>query len=355
VQEAILESECIDLVTYPTAFFSFWYHMLGGDMGILHVDVLHDGAWDLDVMPPINGNQGNAWQTRRISLVPYGGQNIQIRLRAVTGVSFESDIAVDDLLVEFVAAPVANFATPAALLCQDSALVFSDSSSGDAITYAWDFGQGAVPTTATTPGPHQVLWSTPGIKQVALVVSNEVGKDTMLQTIMVENAPMAMFTSTQIAPDSFAFDNSSSPNATAYLWDFGDGSTSTDSSVSHFYGSDGDYTVTLVVSNACGVDSFTQDVNVTTVSLGQGLTGLRLGVAPNPNGGTFEVSLQGEVVGDIDLALLDLRGRALYQRSVAFRGGSHREAVSVSHLAEGVYLLRVRLAGQTSYLRVMVK
>ncbi|MEX0967286.1 MAG: PKD domain-containing protein [Bacteroidia bacterium] len=51
------------------------------------------------------------------------------------------------------------------------------------------------------------------------------------------------------APCDVVFNNSSS-NATSYHWDFGDGDTSTETSPSHTYLSDGDYEVTLTANSA---------------------------------------------------------------------------------------------------------
>lgn len=57
-------------------------------------------------------------------------------------------------------------------------------------------------------------------------------------------------------PQAVSFTNSSS-NATSYVWNFGDGTTSTDANPVHPYTADGSYTVELYATNACGVDSFT--------------------------------------------------------------------------------------------------
>lgn len=355
-REGILESRCIDLVNYPTAVFSFWYHMYGTDMGSLHIDVKHNGSWDLDVVPPITGNQGDIWQPMRVNLTPYGGEEIQIRVRAFTGAGFRSDIALDDMLVEFVQPPVAQFTEPSALVCRDSVVLLADSSGGDDIEYVWDFGQDATPATATTAGPHTVSWSSLGSKQVSLIVSNEVGADTLLRDLDVIVAPQALFGRLQITPDSFVFLRAATPSTTSVTWDFGDGTTlsTTDTTVSHVYQADGDYTVTLILANTCGSDTFSQRVNVTTVGLGT-LAGLRVGLAPNPNGGQFTVQVQGETRGEVSLRLLDLRGRAVHEQTFTFGGGQHRESVAVDRLPEGVYLLRLQLAGQTAYRRVMIK
>ena len=66
----------------------------------------------------------------------------------------------------------------------------------------------------------------------------------------------------------FTFSNTSCPNAAAsevtYLWNFGDGTTSTSSaaSITHRYTEVRNYTVTLTVTNRCGPKSLTQTVTV---------------------------------------------------------------------------------------------
>lgn len=57
----------------------------------------------------------------------------------------------------------------------------------------------------------------------------------------------------------------------SYAWDFGDGNTSTAQSPSHAYGSEGTYTVSLLVSDAEGLtNSSQQDVTVSTDPVGGG-------------------------------------------------------------------------------------
>lgn len=53
-----------------------------------------------------------------------------------------------------------------------------------------------------------------------------------------------------------------SQNATSYLWNFGDGQTSTQTSPSHTYASNGNYLVTLTVTNTCGSTSTQQTISV---------------------------------------------------------------------------------------------
>ncbi|HSJ57985.1 MAG TPA: PKD domain-containing protein, partial [Anaerolineae bacterium] len=48
----------------------------------------------------------------------------------------------------------------------------------------------------------------------------------------------------------------------AFAWDFGDGNTSDVEDPVHVYEAGGDYTVTLIVSNDCGEDTWTGEVTV---------------------------------------------------------------------------------------------
>lgn len=82
----------------------FWYHMFGTSMGQLHVDVIHDPAGmnpvvTTDAIPPLSDNV-NAWQLSNCVPLDPMAPAAQVVFRGVTGPSFSSDMAIDD--VEFV-------------------------------------------------------------------------------------------------------------------------------------------------------------------------------------------------------------------------------------------------------------
>lgn len=83
--------------------------------------------------------------------------------------------------------------------------------------------------------------------------------------ITVKLKPVALFNAPEevCINSSVTFSNSScnvDPNG--YLWDFGDGQTSTLSKPSHTYQTPGNYTVRLTVTNSCGSDTKTQSIRV---------------------------------------------------------------------------------------------
>lgn len=138
---------------------------------------------------------------------------------------------------------------------------FTDSSQF-AVTYKWDFGDGNT-STAQNPGN---VFKVAKIYKVKLVVSNNYGKDSITKQITITlNKPKAAFSfkinTTGVLPANVTFTNSAL-QAASYLWDFNDGSTSTDPNPQHNYTNGNTYTVKLKVTNASGTDSISQVVNI---------------------------------------------------------------------------------------------
>jgi PKD repeat protein len=74
------------------------------------------------------------------------------------------------------------------------------------------------------------------------------------------SAPEAQFSASPtigLVPLPVAFTDQSSNSPTGWLWDFGDGSTSTEQHPVHVYCTAGTYDVALTVSNASGSDTET--------------------------------------------------------------------------------------------------
>ncbi len=101
--EALLEMPSIDLSTLGTPALSFWYHMHGGDMGTLFVDVDAGSGYDLSVFT-LSGeqqaNQDDAWVEVFVDLSAYAGQVVTIRFRGERGPGLESDMSIDDVSVD---------------------------------------------------------------------------------------------------------------------------------------------------------------------------------------------------------------------------------------------------------------
>ncbi len=82
-------------------------------------------------------------------------------------------------------------------------------------------------------------------------------------------APTPAFTNDIIAPceGEIAFLDQSENFPSSWLWDFGDGNTSTEQSPVHFYEQNGTYTVTLETCNAVGCETITEELVLADIFL----------------------------------------------------------------------------------------
>ena len=178
-----------------------------------------------------------------------------------------SDTYTLEVVVNTVIAPIAAFSYDLNQGCAPLEVQFTDESQNDATSWLWTFPGGA-PATSTDPNP-VVVYSMAGIYDVILEVTNSAGTDQLTEAslIMVEDLPTAGFTFS-VNGSTVTFNNLSSA-AIGYLWDFGDGQTSTAISPVHTYAVEGAYSVLLTVSNDCGTDTFILQVNISNQQVPQ--------------------------------------------------------------------------------------
>jgi PKD repeat protein len=127
-------------------------------------------------------------------------------------------------------------------------------------TFYWDLGDGR----GAVGNPATILYPLPGTYQIRLTVVDASGcRSTNTAacetTLTIAYRPIADFSSSPLAgcpPLIVTFTNTSA-FANAFLWDFGDGNTSTALSPTHTYPASGEYTVTLYAVSASGTDTAT--------------------------------------------------------------------------------------------------
>ncbi len=152
------------------------------------------------------------------------------------------------------APPVAEFTASPTIACAGNTVNFTSASTGTISSYSWSFGDGG---TATTANPTHA-YATPGQYDVSLTVNGTGGTDTETKTnyITVPAVPTADFSASPTSGTVPLYVNftSLSTGGTSWLWNFGDGSTSTVQHPAHNYTVAGDYAVSLTVSSYCGTD-----------------------------------------------------------------------------------------------------
>jgi PKD repeat protein len=127
---------------------------------------------------------------------------------------------------------------------------------GSPTSWKWDFGDGA--TTIEKNPVH--TYTSLGTFTVTLTVSNVNGQDTATKTGFIETtlSPVAEFKADRQvgkAPFIVQFTDLSKGNPTAWTWEFGDGTGSSDQNPRHIYLNEGAYNVRLTVTNQYGSDS----------------------------------------------------------------------------------------------------
>ncbi len=111
--------------------------------------------------------------------------------------------------------------------------------------------------------------------------------------------PQASFAAAPTAgpsPLAVTFTDQSSGAVGSWLWDFGDGNTSTAQSPSHTYTTDGQYTVTLTVAGSYGPDSITA---MNLVSVGELPPDAAFGAAPASGAAPLDVAFNDQSTGAI--------------------------------------------------------
>ena len=159
-------------------------------------------------------------------------------------------------------------AEPSLIGCAPFDVDFTNTSLG-AVNYIWDFGDGSPTSTLFEPSH---LYSLPGDYEVMLIAidsnSCNIADTAYLSVIVLSDSISAEFEYTTV-------ENCDSVTATFnliaellpttnFLWNFGDGTISTETNPIHVYSEPGSYTITLIIDDptSCnGIDTFTAVIN----------------------------------------------------------------------------------------------
>ncbi|NSW45488.1 MAG: PKD domain-containing protein [Bacteroidales bacterium] len=166
--------------------------------------------------------------------------------------------------------PIANATSQAIDMCSPALYNFNNLSQGNVQSH-WYWGDGSDEINNASSIQHTYTNSTNSIKQfvVSLVAINAFGcKDSFTLPINVYPSVLSQFNSPTngCSPLNINFINNTTSNCT-YLWNFGDGNTSTSQNPSHTYinqtSSQQNYTVSLIVTSTYGC----KDTAQTTITV----------------------------------------------------------------------------------------
>lgn len=201
---------------------------------------------------PVNTPTANGINVNNISWSDWGDFTVTL-----TGNQYEcQEIRTTTIKVIGPITPSWEIDTSKGCVPHTAYFTYTGTNSNASPTYLWNFGNGQ---TSNSPNP-SVLYNVPGIYDVSLFIHDPTGctKDTLLllpQAIVVNDVPTADFILTPETASVYLslirfFDQSI--DAETCLYDFGDGTTSTQFNTTHEYLDGGRYWVTQTVTNLAG-------------------------------------------------------------------------------------------------------
>ncbi|RYY66665.1 MAG: PKD domain-containing protein, partial [Chitinophagaceae bacterium] len=125
---------------------------------------------------------------------------------------------------------------------------------GTVTSWLWNFGDGSAPSNLDSTGH---IYTNQGTYDIMLTITTSDGctvTDTLREGVKVGTHPVPQFIgdpTTACADPGVSFTNQST-NATDYLWNFGDGTTSTDVNPVHVFADTGRFNIQLTaINNGC--------------------------------------------------------------------------------------------------------
>ena len=208
--------------------------------------------WDLG-----NGTT-SILQNPSVAYFQPGTYTVKLMIKNAYGI----DSVIKKNYITVYASPVINFKASSVTGCFPLSTTFSDLStpgSGSITNWQWDFGDGNF-SEAKNPDH---TYNSAGDFNVSLKATNSNGcvtSKTVPAYIHIPTGVTADFTNSSsascAAPVSIQFNNKSTGSGTlTYLWDFGDGVTSTLANPAHTYSASGSFTVSLRVTNSTGCNN----------------------------------------------------------------------------------------------------
>ena len=314
-----------------------------------------------------------------VALTTAGGwpSEIGVEVFDPTGASVGSYIASSstaqgDTLVSFVAS-CTGAPTPCAMpdsiwatsnvSCDGIEVDWNSNTGGSLIEYGpAGFTPGTGTLTGVVTAPYLISSLSPGTAYDIYVADTCGTSDTssfnMVSTSTASGPlPVASFTiDSAIVGNSYEIyvDASASTDADTYEWNFGNGVTSSNAADTMVYLGNGGYTVTLIVSNACGSDTLTYNINV-NIGIEENPLANSLNVYPNPANSTVNINFTAVSSADAVIRLVDAQGREVMMVQERAAGGEFKRELDVSQLASGIYMIEIQSGDLKAHRRLSVK
>lgn len=218
--------------------------------------------------------------------------------------------------------------------------VYDASFNGPQLQYNWQPGPDSALITLTQSGIH------------TLQVTDDFGCEARKEMDVTIAQPDAGFAAQQINTNPIWFFVPVNQQAQSYLWDFGDGGSSTQQNPFYTYASGGTYTVRLTIEDALGcMASDSQSIQFVYVGA-QEATTLQGQIFPNPFAEQLEISLAAPARTRLEVVLENELGQVMLREQ--HPAGVQHIALATADLPAGFYVLHLRVGDRVA-VRKLVK
>ena len=163
-------------------------------------------------------------------------------------------------------------------------------------------------------------------------------------TIIVNKAPNASFTLTNIGNREYQFNDNSSGFPISWNWNFGDPTSGSNTSASqnpqHTFTSNGYYTICLLVANTCDNNTICNSITVTAIdNLNNSQS---LSILPNPISESAIIQFSLLNYEKVSITLYDVFGRKIIDITESdFSSGTHEVKIDkTQNLSAGIYFVK---------------
>gem|GEM_PF-6582063 len=226
----------------------------------------------------------------------------------------------------------------------------SQSGLGNA-TYLWYFGDGDS-STAVSPSH---TYAQPGTYLVCLTLTDSCSSKDFCDSVTVNcirGTSGFTYLPGTVGIDFFNASNSIDSNAT-YLWEFGDGDTSTQANPSHVFPGFGFWDVCLILTDACGTDTSCQTVLYEPLVARENALEMELKLWPQPAQNVLHIELSTNLMEILPISLWDGKGQMVWQGELEIVSGMANGSIDLNALPKGVYWLR--LEGNQPIMKTVLK
>lgn len=204
-------------------------------------------------------------------------------------------------------------------------------------TFSWS-GPNGYQSTAQNPMIDNCTEANAGEYVVTVYSIYNCAADKAVNITIWMNPNIEEILVTENEDGSYTFDIEDNNTTNQYFWDFGDGQTATSQTPTHSYDEDGNYTVTLTVTNNCGTQELTTAIDQTSGVNDLQIEEQVLRIYPNPasHSVTFECA---ELKQLKTIIIVDELGKLVYQSALQ----SNTTTLDLTGYSTGIYYVKFQL------------